>query len=134
MQNIYINIDDLQVGSNSTLGYGHNNVLDHIAVVVPQGVGQTYNGNGLMLKCNVKKITQLQVQLFTGENLLAELNKTEWYLSLLFNFQYENEYKPAKYLTDVNGDGRVDIQDVIAFYQQQQSQAQAQPQQPPEGI
>jgi hypothetical protein len=124
MQNIYINIDDLQVGSNSTLGYGNSNVLDHIAVVVPQGVGQTYNGNGLMLKCGVRKITQLRVQLFTGEGILAELNNTEWYLSLLFNFQYENEFKPARYLTDVNGDGRIDLQDVIQLYQQQQQQRQ----------
>lgn len=117
-QNIYINIDDLQLGSNSTLGYGHTSVLDHIAVVVPQGTGQTYNGNGLMLKCGVKKITQLRVQLFTGEDKFAELNKTEWYLSLIFNFQYENEFKPSRYLTDVNGDGRIDIQDLLAMYQQ----------------
>lgn len=117
-QNLYINIDDLQLGSNSTLGYGHSSVLDHIAVIVPQGTGQTYNGNGLMLKCGIKKITQLRVQLFTGEDRLAELNNTEWYLSLIFNFQYENEFKPARYLTDVNGDGRIDVQDLIALYQQ----------------
>lgn len=118
-QNLYINIDDLQLGSISTLGFGHNSVLDHIAVIVPQGTGQTFSGNGLMLKCNVKKITQLRVQLFTGEERLAELNNTEWYLSLVFNFQYENEYRPPKYLTDVNGDGKIDIQDFMAIYQQQ---------------
>ena len=118
-QNLYINIDDLQLGSNSTLGYGHKSVLDHIAVIVPQGTGQTYNGNGLMLKCGVKKITQLRVQLFTGEDKLAELNNTEWYLSLIFNFQYENDFKPARYLTDVNGDGRIDVNDLIALYSQQ---------------
>jgi hypothetical protein len=118
-QNIYINIDDLQLGSNSTLGYGHNSVLDHIAVIVGQGVGQTYNGNGLMLKCGVKKLTQLRIQLFTGENKLAELNNTEWYLSLIFNFQYENEYKAPRYLSDVNNDGQIDIKDIIALYNQQ---------------
>ena len=119
MQNLYIDIEELQLGSNSTLGYGHNNVLDHIAVVVPQGVGQTYNGNGLMMKCGVRKITQLRVRLFTGEGILAELNNTEWYMSLMFNFQYENEFKPARYLIDVNGDGKIDVQDILALYQQQ---------------
>jgi hypothetical protein len=118
-QNLYINIDDLQVGSNSAVGYGHSNVLEHIAVIVPQGTGQTFTGNGLMMKCGVKKLTQLRVQLFTGENKLAELNNTEWYMSLLFNFQYENEFKPARYMTDVNGDGRIDVQDLIAMYQTQ---------------
>lgn len=118
-QNLYINIEELQLGSNSAINYGHSNVLEHIAVIVPQGTGQTFTGNGLMLKCGVKKITQLRVQLFTGESRLAELNNTEWYLSLLFNFQYENEFRPARYLTDVNGDGKIDIQDVIALYQQQ---------------
>lgn len=118
-QNLYINIDDLQLGTNSTIGYGHSNILEHIAVVVPQGTGQTYTSQGLMMKCGVKKITQLRVQLFTGEDKLAELNNTEWYLSLLFNFQYENEFKPARYLTDVNGDGKIDVQDIIALYQQQ---------------
>lgn len=116
-QNLYINIDDLQLGSNSAVGYGHNSVLEHIAVVVPQGTGQTFTGNGLMYKCGVRKITQLRVQLYTGENRLAELNNTEWYLSLVFNFQYENEFKPARYLTDVNGDGRIDVQDLIAMYE-----------------
>lgn len=118
-QNIYISIDDLQLGTNSTLGFGNNSVLEHIAVIVPQGVGQTYTGNGLMLKCGVRKITQLRVQLFTGEGILAELNNTEWYMTLIFNFQYENEFKAARYLTDVNGDGRIDIQDLMAMYQQQ---------------
>ena len=119
-QNLYINIDDLQLGSISTVGYGHNSVLDHISVVVPGGTGQSYNGNGLMLKCGVKKITQLRVQLYTGENRLAELNNTEWYISLIFNFQYENEYKAPRYLTDMNADGKIDIQDIIASYQLQQ--------------
>lgn len=119
-QNIYISIDDLQLGSISTLGFGHNSVLDHIAVVVPQGTGQTYTGNGLMLKCGVKKITQLQIKLFTGEDKLAELNNAEWYISLIFNFQYENDYKPPRYLTDVNNDGRIDINDLIQLYNQQE--------------
>ena len=126
-QNLYINIDDLQLGSNSTLGYGNNNVLDHIAIIVPQGTGQTYTSNGLSLKCGVKKITQLRVQLFTGEGILAELNNTEWYLSLLFNFKYENEFKAPKYFTDVTGDGRIDINDLIALYNQQQLQPQTLP-------
>lgn len=121
-QNLYINIDDLQLGSNTTLGYGHNNILDHIAVIVPQGVGQTFTGNGLPLKCGVKKITQLRVQLYTGEGILAELNNTEWYLSMLFNFKYENEFKAPKYLTDVTGDGKIDINDLIALYNQNQLQ------------
>lgn len=115
-QNLYINIDDLQLASNSTLGFGHSNVLEHIAVVVPQGTGQTYTSQGLMMKCGVKKITQLRVQLFTGEDKLAELNNTEWYISLLFNFQYENEFKPARYMTDVNGDGKIDFQDLLTMY------------------
>jgi hypothetical protein len=115
-QNIYINIDDLQLGSISTQGYGHNSVLAHIPVIVPQATGETYSGNGLMLKCGVKKITQLRVQLFTGEDKLAELNNTEFYLSLVFNFQYENEFRSARYLTDINGDGRVDINDLMAMY------------------
>jgi hypothetical protein len=115
-QNLYINIDDLQLASNSTLGFGHSNVLEHIAVVVPQGTGQTYSSQGLMMKCGVKKITQLRVQLYTGEDKLAELNNTEWYMSLLFNFQYENEFKPARYMTDVNGDGKIDFQDLLAMY------------------
>jgi hypothetical protein len=123
-QNLYINIDDLQLGSNSTLGFGNNNVLDHIAVIVPQGTGQTYSSNGLALKCGVKKITQMRVQLFTGEGKLAELNNTEWYLSLLFNFKYENEFKAPKYFTDVTGDGKIDINDLIALYNQQQLQPQ----------
>ena len=123
-QNIYINIDDLQLGSNSTLGYGNNNVLDHIAVIVPQGTGQTYTSNGMSLRCGVKKITQMRVQLFTGEGILAELNNTEWYLSLLFNFKYENEFKAPKYFTDVTGDGKIDINDLIALYNQTQLQPQ----------
>lgn len=123
-QNLYINIDDLQLGSNTTVGYGHSNIIDHIAVVVPQGVGQTYTGNGLPLKCGVKKITQLRVQLFTGEGRLAELNNTEWYLSLLFNFKYENEFKAPKYFTDITGDGKIDINDLIALYNQTQLQPQ----------
>lgn len=123
-QNLYINIDDLQLGSISTQGYGHNSVIDHCAVVVPQGTGQTIQTNGLMLKCGVKKITQLRVQLYTGEDKLAELNNTEWYLSLIFNFQYENEYRAPRYLTDVNSDGRIDIQDILALYAQQQPQQQ----------
>ena len=118
-QNLYINIDDLQLGSNSAVGYGHSNIIEHVSVVVPQGTGQSYTGNGLMMKCGIKKLTQLRVQLFTGENKLAELNNTEWYMSLLFNFQYENEFKPARYMTDVNGDGRIDVQDLIAMYQTQ---------------
>lgn len=121
-QNIYINIDDLQLSSVSTLGFGHKSVLDHVPIIVPQGTGQTHSGNGLMLKCGVKKITQLRVQLFTGEDKLAELNNTEWYMSLLFNFQYENEYRAPRYLTDVNGDGRIDMQDLIALFSQQQQQ------------
>jgi hypothetical protein len=121
-QNVYINIDDLQLSSVSTIGFGHKSVLDHVAVIVPQGTGQTHSGNGLMLKCGVQKITQMRVQLFTGEDRLAELNNTEWYMSLLFNFQYENEYRPPRYLTDVNGDGRIDMQDLIALFSQQQQQ------------
>lgn len=119
-QNIYINIDDLQLSSVSTIGFGHKSVLDHVPVIVPQGTGQTHSGNGLMLKCGVKKITQMRVQLFTGEDRLAELNNTEWYMSLLFNFQYENEYRAPRYLTDVNGDGKIDMQDLIALFSQQQ--------------
>ena len=118
-QNLYIAIDDLQLGTNGTLGFVNNGVLEHIAIVVPQGVGQTYTGNGLMLKCGVRKITQLRVQLFTGEGILAELNNTEWYMTLIFNFQYENEFKPARYMTDVNGDGKIDLQDLLALYQSQ---------------
>jgi len=125
-QNLYINIDDLQLGSNSTVGFGTNSVLDHISVVVPQGTGQSYTGNGAALRCGVKRITQLRVQLYTGEGILAELNRTEWYISLLFQFQYQNDYRAPRYLTDVNGDGKIDIQDIIATLTAQQPQLQQQ--------
>ena len=69
-----------------------------------------------MLKCGVKKITQLRIQLYTGENKLAEMNNSEWYVSLIFNFQYQNEFRPAPYLTDMNGDGKIDINDLMALY------------------
>lgn len=121
-QNLYVVIDDLQLGSNGTAGFAQQGTIDHIAIIVPQGVGQTYTGNGLMLKCGVRKLTQMRVQLFTGEGILAELNNTEWYLTLIINFDYEREFKPARYFTDVNGDGRIDVQDMIAMYQQQMSQ------------
>ena len=117
MSNI-VTIDEIENSDEKTVYYDFNQTIEGINSIGPISAGLTLKSLGEFIEVcgNVKGILKLECDLCLKEfeyNLDFDIDEIFAKHSLLDEYGQETEIKDGQFITDLNGDNKIDIYDLL---------------------
>jgi hypothetical protein len=100
---LHITIPNINLNSVGVKNQCKYNILDSVHVNVPKGESETYiNYSNLMYKINENSINFLNIVILDQDMNIVNFNNIDWYINILFNFEYIPDLIIPKSLHDIN--------------------------------
>lgn len=112
---LYFTFENIGINSNGSNESIINNIMEAINVDVLIGSNQSFtNPSNNKYRLSETTINQINVCIYDQNNNLLNFNDTDWFATLAIIYAYKMEYRQGSQpLIDMNGDGLIDINDII---------------------
>jgi hypothetical protein len=100
---LHITVPNINLNSVGVKNQCKYNILDSVHINAGKGESETYiNYSNLMYKINECNITFLNIVILDQDMNIVNFNNIDWYINILFSFEYIPDLILPKTLNDIN--------------------------------